>query len=68
MTKDTYSYTYRVGRKVLYQGIPNAPYCRKREHQRVSPGGKMTVDDRAKASARARQVNQRQTRTWGYYG
>ena len=67
MTRDTYNYTYRVGRKVSHRGITNDPARREREHQRARPGGKLTADGRAKTRAGARRVEQRQTRTWGYY-
>ena len=67
MTRDTYNYTYRMGRKVSHRGITNDPARREREHQRARPGGKLTVDGRAKTRAGARRVENRQTRTLGYY-
>lgn len=54
----TYNYTYRVGRKVSHRDITNDP---------ARPGGKPTVDGRAKTRAGARRVEQRQTKTRGYY-
>ena len=65
--RDTYNYTYRVGRRIAHRGITNNPARREREHQRARPGGRLTVDGRAKTRASARRVEQRQTRTRGYY-
>ena len=65
--RDTYNYTYRVGRRVSHRGITNNPARREREHQRARPGGRLTVEGRAKTRARARRVEGRQTRTRGYY-
>ena len=67
MTRDTYNYTYRVGRKVSHRGITNDPARREREHQRARPGGKLTVDGRAKTRAGARRVEQSQSKTREYY-
>lgn len=67
MTRDTYNYTYRVGRKMSHRGITNDPARREREHQRSRPGGKLTVDGRAKTRAGARRVEQSQSKTRGYY-
>lgn len=65
--RDTYNYTYRVGRRIAHRGITSNPARREREHQRARPGGKLTVDGRAKTRAGARRVDSRQTRTRGYY-
>lgn len=65
--RDTYNYTYRVGRKVSHRGITNDPGRREREHRRNRPGGKMTVDGRAKTRAGALRVERGQTRTRGYW-
>ena len=67
MQRDTYNYTFRVGRKVSHRGITNDPARREREHQRVRPGGKLTVDGRAKTRAGARRVENRQSKIRGYY-
>ena len=67
MTRDTYNYTYRVGRKVSHRGVTNDPERREREHQRARPGGKLTVNGRAKTRAGAQRTERRQTRTRGYY-
>ena len=56
MTRDIYNYTYRVGRKVSHRGITNDPARREREHQRARPGGKLTVEGRAKTRAGARRA------------
>ena len=65
--RDTYNYTYRVGRRVSHRGITNNPSRREREHQRARPGGRLTIDGRAKTRAGARRVEARQRRTRGYY-
>ena len=67
MARDTYNYTYRVGRKVSHRGITNNPARREREHQRMRPGGKLTVSGRAKTRTGARSVESRQTKIRGYY-
>lgn len=66
-TRNTYNYTYRVGRRVSHRGITNNPARREREHQRARPGGKLTVDGRTKTRTGARRVERQQTRTRGYY-
>ncbi len=66
-TRDTYNYTYRVGRKVSHRGITNNPSRRQSEHLSARPGGKLTVDGRAKTLAGARQVESRQTKTRDYH-
>ena len=65
--RDTYNYTYRMGRKVSHRGITNDPARRESEHQRARPGGKLTVEGRAKTRAGARQIESRQTKTKGYH-
>lgn len=65
-SRDTYNYTYRVGRKVSHRGITNNPARREREHQRARPGGKLTVDGRAKTRIGAKRVERRQTKNTGY--
>ena len=65
--RDTYNYTYRVGRRISHRGITNNPARREREHQRARPGGKLTVDGRARTRAGARRAESRQSRTRGYY-
>ena len=67
MTRDTYNYTYRVGRKVSHRGVTNDPARREREHQRARPGGKLTVNGRAKTRPGALRTERRQARTQGYY-
>ena len=64
--RDTYNYTYRVGRRVSHRGVTNNPSRRQGEHQRARPGGKLTVDGRAKTRAGALRVERRQSRTRGY--
>ena len=64
---DTYNYTYRVGRRVSHRGITNNPARREREHQRARPGGRLTVDGRAKTRASARRSENRRTKTRGYH-
>ena len=64
--RDTYNYTFRVGRKVSHRGITKDPARRQREHRRVRPGGKLTVDGRAKTRAGALRSERRRTRTRGY--
>lgn len=45
--RDTYNYTYRVGRRIAHRGITSNPERREKEHQRARLGSKLTVDDRA---------------------
>ena len=66
-TRNTYNYTYRVGRKVSHRGITNNPARREREHQRVRPGGKLTVLGKAKTRLGAQRVESSQTKTRGYH-
>ena len=65
-TRDTYNYTYRMGRKVSHRGITNDPARREREHQRARPGGKLTVDGSPKTRAGAQKVESHQSKTRGY--
>ena len=65
--RGTYNYTYRVGRKVSHRGISKDPQRRQREHQRARPGGKLTVDGRAKTRAGAERIERRQSKTRGYH-
>ena len=65
--RNTYNYTYRVGRKVAHRGITKDPKRRESEHRRVLPGGKLTVDGRAETRAGARKVERGQSRTRGYF-
>ena len=65
--RNTYNYTFRVGRKVSHRGITTDPAGREKRHQRVRPGGKLTVNGRAKTAAGARKVERRQTKTRGYF-
>ena len=67
MQRDIYNYTYRVGRKVSHRGITNDPARREPEHRRVGPGGKLTVDGRAKTRAGAPRAEGRQPQVKGYY-
>ena len=65
--RDTYNYTYRVGRNVSHRGITNNPERRESEHRRARPGGKLTVDGRAKTRKGALKTERRQSRTRGYH-
>ena len=65
--RDTYNYDFRVGRKVSRRGITNNPERREKEHQRNRPGGKLTVDGRAKTREGALKVERQQTKTRGYH-
>lgn len=65
-TRDTYNYTYRIGRKVSHRGITTNPAHRERELQRVRPGGKLTVDGRPKTRAVAQMIESRQSKTRDY--
>ena len=65
--RDTYNYTYRVGRRVSHRGITNDPSRREREHRRARPGGRLTVDGRAKTRRGAMGVERRQSKTRGYH-
>ena len=65
--RDTWTYTFRVGRRVAHRGITNDPARREREHQRVRPGGRLTVEGRAKTRAGALREERRRNRTMGYW-
>ena len=65
--RNTYNYAYRVGRKVSHRGVTNNPTRREREHQRARPGGKLTVEGRAKTRTGALRTERNQKRTRGYH-
>ena len=65
--RDAYNYTYRVGRNVSHRGVTNNPKRRENEHQRARPGGKLTVDGRAKTREGALDAERRQSKTRGYH-
>ena len=65
--RNTWNYTFRVGRKVSHRGVTNNPILRERQHQQVRPGGRLTVDGRAKTRASALRVERGQSKTRGYY-
>ena len=65
--RNTYNYTFRVGRRVARRGITNNPKRREAEHRRVLPCGKLTVDGRAKTRTGARRVERSQSKTRGYF-
>ena len=54
--RNTYNYTYRVGRKVAHRGTTIRPEAsRSGASSRSRPGGKLTVDGRAKTRDEARR-------------
>lgn len=65
--RNTFNYTYRVGRRISHRGITSNPARREREHRRARPGGKLTIDGRPKTRAGALRTERRQSRTMGYY-
>ena len=65
--RNTYNYTFRVGRKVSHRGITNNPKRRQQQHRRMRPTGKLTVNGRAKTRAGALRVERSQTKTGGYH-
>ncbi|MCZ0942666.1 MAG: GIY-YIG nuclease family protein [Gammaproteobacteria bacterium] len=65
--RNTYNYTFRVRRKVSHRGITNNPARREQEHRQVRPGGKLTVDGRAKTRKNALRAERKQTKTRGYF-
>ena len=65
--RNTYNYSYRVGRKVSHRGITNNPKRRQSEHQRARPGGRLTVEGRAKTRQGALRVERGKSRTRGYH-
>ena len=65
--RDTYNYTYRVGRSVSRRGITNNPARREAEHRRVRPSGKLTVQGGAKTRQGALRVERTQSKTRGYH-
>lgn len=66
-SRNTWNYTYRVGHRVSHRGITNNPARREREHQRARPGGKLTVDGRAKTRGGALSVEGTRTKIRGYH-
>ena len=66
-SRNTYNYTYRVGRKVSHRGITNNPSRRESEHRQARPGGKLTVEGRAKTRAGASRTERSQSKTRGYH-
>lgn len=66
-SRNTWNYTYRVGRRVSHRGITNNPARREREHQRARPGGKLTVDGRAKTRGGALSAEGKRTKIRGYH-
>ena len=65
--RNTYNYTFRVGREVAHRGTTNNPKRSQQEHRRVRPKGKLTVDGRAKTRAGALRFERTQTKTRGYH-
>ena len=65
--RNTYNYTFRVGRRVSHRGITNDPARREREHQQRRPSGKLTVEGPAKTRDRALEVERNRTKTRGYH-
>ena len=58
-TRDAYHYTYRVGGRIAHRGITNDPARREKEHQRAEPGGRLTVEGKAKPRSGARRAERR---------
>lgn len=65
--RDTYTYEFRVGRRVVHRGITNNPERREREHRENFPTGRLVVIGRAKTRAGAERWERQQTRTIGYH-
>ena len=65
--RNTFNYTFRVGRRVSHRGITNNPARRQREHRQARPGGRLTIDGRAKTRKGALRVERRQSKTRGYF-
>ena len=65
--RNTWNYAYRVGRKVSHRGVTSNPSRRERQHQRARPGGRLTVEGRAKTRGGALRVERGQTKTRGYH-
>lgn len=63
--RDTYNYTYRVGRKLSHREVINNPKRREKEYQRNRPGGKLTVDGKAKPHEGALIVEHQQSNLTG---
>ena len=66
-SRNTYNYTYRVGRKVSHRGMTNNPSRREQEHRQAHPGGKLTAEGRAKTRAGALRTERSQSKTRGYH-
>ena len=67
MPRDAYSYTYRVGDKILRRGITNNPDRRERDLQQAYPGGKLTVDGKAEIRGGRRYVEGPPSKFRGYH-
>ena len=65
--RNTYNYTFRVGRKISHRGITNNPRRRQQEHRRVRPNGKLTINGRAKTRTGALRCERTQAKTRGYH-
>ena len=65
--RNTYNYTFRVGRKVSHRGITNNPRRRQQEHRHVRPKGKLTVNGRAKTRTGALRYERTRAKTRGYH-
>ncbi len=56
MTKrDTYTYDFKVGNKIVHSGITNDPERREQEHKQRWPSGHMKVIGTAKTEEGARK-------------
>ena len=64
-SRNKWNYTYRVGRRVSHRGVINNPA--RREHYRARPGGKLTVEGRAKTRRGALSVEGTRTKIRGYH-
>ena len=64
--QDTYTYTLGTGRKVSHRGNTNDPARRAVEHQQEQPGGKLTLEGRAKTREGALRVEGAKSKTRGY--
>ena len=65
--RTTYTYEYRVNRRVSHRGVTGNPKRRLAEHRRRRPGGTMSIIGRAKTRQGALCWERRQRRTRGYY-
>ena len=64
-SRNTWNYTYRVGRRVSHRGVVNNPA--RREHYRARPGGKLTVDSRDKTRSSALNADGVRIKIRGYH-